>query len=129
MPINIPCLAYELAGHPDQHFTSSLLHDLQWGSNLGYTGPRCDRITPNLKTALLHPDAVSEALAKEVSRGHAAGLFTSPPIPNLQCSPLGVVPKKDGTWHIIMDLSSPHGSSINCHVSKALCIMPHLTRR
>lgn len=79
--------------------------------------------------ALLHPDAVSEALAKEVSRGHAAGLFTSPPIPNLQCSPLGVVPKKDGTWHIIMDLSSPHGSSINGHVSKALCIMPHLTRR
>ena len=27
--------------------------------------------------------------------------------------PLGVVPKKDGTWRIIMDPSSPHGSSIN----------------
>lgn len=32
--------------------------------------------------------------------------------------PLGVVPKKDGTWRIIMDLSSPHGHSINDHISK-----------
>ena len=31
--------------------------------------------------------------------------------------PLGV-PKKDGTWHIIMDLSSPHGSSINDFIPK-----------
>ena len=27
--------------------------------------------------------------------------------------PLRVVPKKDGIWRIIVDLSSPHGSSIN----------------
>ena len=47
-----------------------------------------------------------------------AGPFQSPPIANLQCSPLGVVPKKDGTWRIIMDLSSPHGSSINDFISK-----------
>jgi len=33
-------------------------------------------------------------------------------------SPLGVVPKKDGTWCIIMDLSSPHGSSINDFIAK-----------
>lgn len=32
--------------------------------------------------------------------------------------PLGVVPKKDGTWHIIMDLSFPQGSSINDYISK-----------
>ena len=32
--------------------------------------------------------------------------------------PLGVVPKKDGTWRIIMDLSSPHGSSINDFIPK-----------
>ena len=28
------------------------------------------------------------------------------------------MPKKDGTWRIIMDLSSPHGSSINDYISK-----------
>jgi len=61
---------------------------------------------------------VLEALAKEVSRGHTAGPFPFPPLPSLQRSPLGVVPKKDGTWRIIMDLSSPHGSSINEFISK-----------
>ena len=58
------------------------------------------------------------ARAKEVSNGHTAEPFPSPRIPNLQCSPLGVVPKKDGTWRLIMDLSSPHGSSINDYISK-----------
>jgi len=32
--------------------------------------------------------------------------------------PLGVVPKKDGTWQLIMDISSPHGSSVNDFISK-----------
>ena len=95
-----------------------LLYDLQWGCNIGYKGPHFARITPNLKSALLHPATVSEALAKEVSRGHTAGPFPSSPIPNLQRSPLRVVPKKDGTWRIIMDLSSLHGSSINDYISK-----------
>lgn len=58
------------------------------------------------------------ALVKEVSNGHTAGPFPTPPIPNLQCSPLRVVPKKDGSWRIIMDLSSPHGSSVNDFISK-----------
>ena len=75
-------------------------------------------VTPNLKSATPHPQAVSDSLAKEVSRGHTAGPFPVPPIPNLQCSPLGIVPKKDGTWRIIMDLSSPHGSSVNDNIPK-----------
>ena len=117
-PVNIANLSTELKHHPDQQFVTSLLHDLQWGCHVGYTGPRFARITPNLTSALRHPDAVSAALAKEVPNGHTAGPFQTPPIPNLQCFPLGVVPKKDGTWRIIMDLSSPHGSSINDYISK-----------
>ena len=117
-PVNISQLSAELQHHPDQQFAQGLLHDLRFGCNIGYSGPRSARITPNLQSALLHPEAVSEALAKELSRGHTAGPFPSPPLPNLQCSPLGVVPKKDGTWRIIMDLSSPRGSSINDHISK-----------
>ena len=94
-PVNIANLSTELKHLPDQQFVTSLLHDLQWGCHVGYTGPRFARITPNLTSALRHPDAVSAALAKEVSNGHTAGPFQTPPIPNLQCSPLGVVPKKD----------------------------------
>lgn len=117
-PVCIPNLAQELLNHPDRQFVSDLVHDLQFGCRLGYQGPRYHRITPNLKSTLLHPNAVTEALMKEVSRGHTAGPFSSPPLPTLQCSPLGLVPKKDGSWRIIMDLSSPRGSSINEFISK-----------
>ena len=107
-PVNITNLTAELKHHPD----------LQRGCNIGYTGPRFARITPNLKSAHLHPEATLAALAKEVSNGHTAGPFLLPPMPNLQCSPLRVVPKKDGTWRIIMDLSSSHGASINDYIPK-----------
>ena len=117
-PVCIPNLAQELMNHPDRQFASDLVHDLQFGCRIGYQGPRHHRITPNLKSTLLHPDAVTEALLKEVSRGHTAGPFSSLPLPTLQCSPLGLVPKKDGSWRIIMDLSSPRGSSINDFISK-----------
>ena len=54
--------------HPDRQFVSDLVHDLQFGCRLGYRGPRYHRITPNLKSTLLHPNAVTEALMKEMFR-------------------------------------------------------------
>ena len=42
-----------------------------------------------------------------------AGPYSTPPLPNTRCSGLGVVPKKDGGWRTICDLSSPPSSSIN----------------
>ena len=117
-PVCIPKLAQELMNHPDRQFASDLFHDLQFGCCIGYQGPHQHRITPNLKSTLLHPDAVTEALSNEVSQGHTVGPFSSLPLPTLQCSPLGLVPKKDGSWRIIMDLSSSRGSSINDFISK-----------
>ena len=74
-PINISNLAAQLKNHPVPQFATDLLHDLQWGCNIGYSGPRLARVTPNLKSALLQPQAVSDALEKEVPRGHTAGPF------------------------------------------------------
>ena len=44
-----------------------------------------------------------------------AGPFESPPVPNLQVSSFGVIPKKGqpGKWRLIVDLSSPGGASVN----------------
>ena len=58
------------------------------------------------------------AISKEISRSHTAGPFRLPPFHNFHCSPLGAVPKKDGTFRIILGLSSPRGSSINEFISK-----------
>ena len=61
---------------------------------------------------------VTEAIIKELSRGHIAGPFPTPPLENLHCSPLWAVPKHDNTWRLILDLSSPHGQSVNEYISK-----------
>ena len=41
-----------------------------------------------------------------------------PPLTPFHCSPLGAVPKKDGTFRIILDLSSPRRQSVNEGISK-----------
>ena len=51
--VNIMNLTAELKHHPYQQYTASLLHDLQWGCNIGCTGPRFAKITPNLKSVHL----------------------------------------------------------------------------
>lgn len=47
--------------------------------------------------------------------GRVAGPSTCPPLPNLHVSSFGVIPKRGqpGKWHLIIDLSSLGGSSIN----------------
>ena len=54
----------------------------------------------------------------EVSRGHTAGPFTTPPLEALHCSPLGSAPKKEGKVRLVLDLSSPRGCSINEGIAK-----------
>ena len=61
---------------------------------------------------------VTEAIIKELSRGHIVGPFPTPPLENLHCSPLGAVPKNDHTWCLILALPSPRGQSVNKYISK-----------
>ena len=69
----------------------------------------------NKPSAFQNPKVIDDYLAIEVARGWVAGPFPSPPLPNLQVSSFGVIPKKGqpGKWRLIVDLSSPHGSSVN----------------
>ena len=51
---------------------------------------------------------------------HTAGPFISPPFPNFQVYPIGVVPKKHSSdWRTIFHLSYPkhHSTSVNAHIS------------
>lgn len=61
-------------------------------------------------------------LAKEVKLGRLLGPFSSPPLPNLRVSPLGVVPKKaPGQFRLIHHLSYPKGDSVNDGIPAQLC--------
>lgn len=118
-PINIDVLSKELSGHPDSHFVANLINSLRYGTPVGYIGPRQPRISRNLQSAAQHPDVVSSNLTKEIALGRVAGPFQSPPLPNLQCHPVGVIPKKHSNeWRTIYHLSYPEGDSVNDHIPK-----------
>ena len=95
-----------------------LLSGFKQGFRIGYEGLDFPFITKNLSSARDNPEQVTAAIIKELERGHTAGPFTHPPFENFRCSPLGAVPKKDGTHCLIIDLSSPSGLSINDFISK-----------
>ena len=118
-PLRLLQFKDDLRHHPDPHWVSDLLQGLQYGVQLGYKGPRRQRVSRNLKSALEHPTVISDELTKEMNSQRIAGPFDAPPLPNLQCSGVGVVPKKTGGWRmIIMHLSAPLDSSINDGISK-----------
>ena len=71
----------------------------------------------NLASAEKAPLEVTNALIKELVRGHTAGPFKKPPFATTHCSPIGVVPKSDGAHRLILDLSSPQGISVNDGIS------------
>ena len=118
-PIDIDKLETELANHPNRTFVSNLLSMLREGARIGYSGPRFSRVSPNLISAVQHPEVVTLNLNKEVNLGRVAGPYSFPPLPALQCHPVGVVPKKHSSdWRTIYHLSYPQGDSINDHIPK-----------
>ena len=117
-PVNVDVLSELLCYHPDRVFVEFLLSGFTYGFSIGYEGPLTCGQSVNLLSARSNPAPVEKAIITELQRGHTSGPFDLPPFANLHCSPLGAVPKKDGTYRIILDLSSPRGSSINEYISK-----------
>ncbi len=73
----------------------------------------------NLISASQYPEVVCANLTKEIQLGRIAGPFQSSPLPNFQCHPIGVVPKKHSAeWRTIYHLSYPEGDSVNDFVPK-----------
>ena len=117
-PVNIARLAQHLHHHPDRSMVKYLIDGFCDGFDIGYSGPITLGVDKNLKSARDNWQAVTTAVEKEVSRGHTLGPFNAPPFSVSHISPLGAVPKKDGTKRLILDLSSPAGSSINDGISQ-----------
>jgi hypothetical protein len=74
-------------------------------------------MTKNLRSVEQFRQDTLEKLQSEVSMGRILGPFSRLPISNLHISPIGLMPKSDGGWRLITDLSSPEGNSINYFIS------------
>ena len=90
-----------------------LLSDIRQGCDIGYSGPQFAHTATNFQSAFSQPSVLDHALANECSFNRVLGPFDSPPLPNLRCSGLGLIPKQDGSWRTIYHLSAPPGKSIN----------------
>ena len=87
-PINIPQLAFYLQGYPNQATAHNLLDGFSQGFKISYSGPRGPKEYSNRPCAKKNPSIIDTNMLKEVTLGHAAGPFHSPPFPNLQVYPI-----------------------------------------
>ena len=129
-PINVNRLEIALADHSNRAFVSNLLQTFRLGANIAFFGRRSPRFSRNLSTALAQPDFVKANLDKEVFLGRVAGIFSTPPFPNFQVLPIGLVSKKySDKLRNIFHLSFPKSvvTSINYSISKEDFTLNYIT--
>ena len=102
MHIDVDVLERELDGHPSRNFVNILINSLRYDTHAGYTGPHKPRVSRNLIFSNQQPDVVTSNPCEEISLGCVVGPFSSSPLPNLQCCPVGMVPRKHSSeWRTI----------------------------
>ena len=113
-PIDINALATALQNHPDTQFVNFLIQGFTHGFHPGLqVMPESTYICNNLQSALSEPATVDRLLQKEVDDAFMIGPLSSPPFPSFRVSPIGVATRKySGKKRLIIDLSSPHGSTV-----------------
>ena len=120
-PINIKNLTYYLKFYPNRYDAKILEDGFKYGFRLNYSGQIFHTNIKNLKSANLHLNELKQKINKEVKLGHMVGPFDSAPLKNLKISPVGLIPKSDGSWRLITHLSYPPGNSVNDGIDKGLC--------
>ena len=98
--------------HPDQYFAKSISGILLSGAKIGYRGPPIQHRNQNHQSARSAPDILTADLQKQLQHDRLSQIDPQADAQYV-CSPLGLVPKHDGGWRRIHDLSYPHGHSVN----------------
>jgi len=85
-----------------QRWFDSLVFGFTNGFCISYLGPCTIGREKNNLPANTNESSVSAAIFKELSRGHTVGSFSFPPLQStFHCSPLGAIPKKDGSLYVL----------------------------
>ena len=109
----------------DREKTEFLVQGLTHGFDLCYKGNRQVKIdSPNLPFRIGDKFDMWEKIMKEVTLGRYAGPFEAPPFEHYIQSPIGLVPKDNGTkTRLIFHLSYPRnkGTSVNSNTPYENC--------
>jgi hypothetical protein len=120
-PIQVNSLASFLAGY-DSQLVQFLVNGFSSGFKIPFTGQRQFRLSKNLPSFDKFKSVGLNKINEELKTGRIAGPYASPPLTNLQVSPLGIVPKKTpGEFRMIHHLSFPEGLSINDNIPQQFC--------
>ena len=84
--------------------------------SLDYANFNYNHSVKNHASAIQFPRAVDDYLETERNYNAAVGPLEDWPFPRLHVSPMMTRPKSDGTRRIIVDLSWPHGNSVNSYI-------------
>ena len=121
-PLKLDAWKEALACHPDKSYIDYILCGISDGFRIGfdYSCHSCRPSHGNMLSTLENPDVVDNYLQKELSEGNIAEVVDPTGLLGLQVSPFGVIPKRHAPnkWRLIVDLSSPTGSSVNDGISK-----------
>ena len=113
-------LASYLEGYPNEHIKNKLIMGFTEGFSIGCSNvPPPHPLPPNSQAVLDKLHIAQAMVDEEVNLGHMLGPYTQPPIPNLICSPLNLVPKAgDPDKHrLIHNLAHPYNKeSINTNI-------------
>lgn len=124
-PIQVDKLASYLDGY-DPSLAQFLISGFTFGFRIPYQGQRAFRVSRNLSSLNNNDGILQSKISNELRAHRIAGPYPNPPFPNIQVSPLGLVPKKAvGEFRLIHHLSYPEGMSINHNIPKDLCTVQY----
>ena len=95
-PINTKNLDLLLKNYPFKHIATTLSKGFKNGFSLQYSGLRKKVEFKNMISAEEHVVELQKKISKEIELGRVLGPFSSSPISNLRCNPIGILPKKQG---------------------------------
>ena len=121
-----------LRDYPDEAFAGYILRGIQTGFRIGFD-TRLITLKPkrgNLPSALEQPSIVENYLYEEMQADRVVQLHPLDILElGIQCSPFGVIPKRNrpNKWRLIVDLSAPHGHSVNDGILKELSSLSYVS--
>ena len=119
-----------LHDHPDRDFINFSVEGIRSGFRIGFQGSplACKSEKKNMPSACQCRREIDKFLGSECAVGRILGPFERSFVPMVHLSRLGAVPRSTlGKYRLIVDLSYPHGVSVNDGIVGSLCSLSYVS--
>ena len=85
---------------------------------MGFSGKLSGTVCRNKLSALSNPKVVDEYVQKRIFPWPHGRPICKKPFPEFMCSPIGCVPRTNGEWRLILDVSAPADVSVDDSIAR-----------